>query len=76
MSEKLYFLIGFLLCLAVGGWFLVKGLKTPTTPSTPPTATASMESVSNVVDQSYTTFGNIPVTVKPEEQGKDNPFQP
>jgi len=76
MSEKLYFLIGFLVCLVVGGWFLVKGLKTPTAPTITSTATVSVGNVSNLTDQSYTTFGNIPVTVKPEEQGKDNPFQP
>jgi len=80
MSSKIYLLIALLIYLAVAGFLSVRAALPKKekidslTPKITPVDTNLFRSPVISQMRSYTQFGNLPVAISQEEQGKDNPF--
>jgi|YelNatPaOPRAMG01_1025707.scaffolds.fasta_scaffold733335_1 hypothetical protein len=79
MSSKLYVVVALLIYLGVLGYFSVKAaLPKKEEVIVSETQKITEESFKSPVLQemrTYTQFGNLPVTIDKNEQGKENPFK-
>lgn len=82
MSGRFLITLGLLVFLGIAGWFSLKYAtpkKAEIDAQTPKIEIVSSDAFKNpVINQvkSFTQFGQLPVTIDKNQQGRDNPFAP